>query len=333
MKRPRTIPPEEAIAIHASYQETRSLTVTAKLFRHSVSACVNAMVRQGLHETHPKPRLTDEFVAAAYAQYTAGASLSEVSRRLQRSRRGVAEMFHRRGLKLRPCEIVMVRDGTTGRMLAAPLLTDAEIEALVEGARKMEVPKALAREWRKWPLERRRDFIDRVRAKLQPESDRPTSPFSANVQPFDYATPEAREIAARMNAGCNSRNKRVQLRFGSQGVIYDGKLWFWAPKTGYLHGRWSPEAPRPQLHHVIWQKAQGREVPADGVIRFVDGNPNNFDPANLVLATRNDLARENQAASLFRRSRERTAALLRRSQTTTTDHAHHLVSKLTRRTS
>ena len=61
------------------------------------------------------------------------------------------------------------------------------------------------------------------------------------------------------------------------------------------------------------------------MLRFADGNTNNFDPANLVLATRNDVARENHAKGNTNKQRAITAILLGRVQNPkTNDHLQQL---------
>lgn len=177
-------------------------------------------------------------------------------------------------------------------------------------ATRVRVPPALKVEWRQWSLARRGEFIARIRAKLASPKDRPAFPFSANVEPFDYASEKAHAIAAQMNAGCDSRSARMKIKVCSQGVIWRGKLWFWVHDNGYCQGPYTREHGRPVLHHVIWKETHASTVPPSHVIRFADGNPNNHAPENLVLAHRNDLARENQAAALARKSRETTALLL-----------------------
>jgi hypothetical protein len=180
-------------------------------------------------------------------------------------------------------------------------------------------------EWRRWSLERRGWFIARLRKKLG-IAGAPTTPLSDNVEAFDYAHPRAHAIARKMNAGRNSRIACALIHINSQGLIYKGSLYFWAADGGggrtgaYYIGPWRPGTGRPSLHHVIWQETHG-PVPKGHVIRFVDGNLNNLDPANFALATRNDVARENQAAALARKSREITAILLNRHQTKDDSHA------------
>lgn len=329
---PRFIDDAAARKMAVTYRRVKSLTVTAERHGRSVCGVHRALIRLGVIQPRHTPRLADDLVKRMHADYEGGLTLSALSRKWDRSRRNLAEIFKRRGLALRPCEIVMNLSPATGQMLPKRRLTAAEITAALEVMTKMKIPRELWLEWRKWSLAERREFIERARARLQPEHGRPRGAFSANVTPFDYATPEAQRISAALNAGCTSRNKRVQLRFGSEGVIYRGKLWFWTKKTGYLYGRWSAVAPRVMLHQVIWQEANGRALPAGHVVRFADGNHNNFDPANLVLATRSDLARENQAGALLRRARAVTGLLLSQTrQPKSTDENRLALTRLARR--
>jgi hypothetical protein len=190
-------------------------------------------------------------------------------------------------------------------------LTPEAINKLIAGATRLAVPAALKREWRGWPMERRGEFISRLRKKLRLPTDRPNTPFSSNVEPFDYTSPRANQIMNRKNAGRGSKYFAVKMDIKSQGVIYRDELWFWSHKTGYQLGPWTPERGRPCLHHHIWRETHGRPVPAGMVLVFKDGNRNNLSPDNLAPATKNDICRQNQAAALTRSSRERTALLLK----------------------
>ncbi|EIP99490.1 hypothetical protein OpiT1DRAFT_04008 [Opitutaceae bacterium TAV1] len=275
-------------------------------------------------------RKSDWFVQQMHAVYMSGKSLAAVGRAFNRDRRSVREMFECRGLPLRPLTVKMPHRLPNGRIAAAAPATPEEIESIIAGMNRIEIPGALRREWRKWPLERRGEFVRRVRARLHRPEDRPDLPFSPNVEPFDYGSPHAHAIARRLNAGRNSQTKAVQIHLISQGVIWREHLYFWMndgtpPCVGaYYSGPWRPGIGRPALHRLIWQEANGRPPPPGHVIRYRDGNPNNLLPENLVLATRNDVARENQAAALFQKSRELTALLLNRSQDNNHEHTSTL---------
>jgi len=216
-----------------------------------------------------------------------------------------------------------------GQFMPDPPLTKPQINALIKSATKMIVPAALKNEWRDWPMWRRVEFIDRLRAKLKSPKDRPKKPFSSNVEPFDYGSPKAWKITNRMNAGCNSKNAKIKMNICSQGVIWNGTLWFWMQKVGYkIKGSQSTPAWL-LLHHVIWEQHHGQPVPSGYVISFKDGNPNNLSPKNFYLRTRNDLARCNQAKGLARRSRELTTTLLKATQKPNKSHVKTL-SKIRR---
>ena len=195
---------------------------------------------------------------------------------------------------------------------------------MVESAIDFHVPDALKFTWRKWTLAQRADFLARLRARISPgvaQANRPTTPYSSNVEPFDYGSEHAHAIMRAANVGRNSRTKALQIRLNSEGVIFEGSLWFWTYKTGYAKGPLR-QGTLHLLHHRIWSLAHGRPVPPGHVLRFIDGNPNNLVADNLILLTRDQVARENQAAALSKKSRELTALLLNRSQHTH-DHDHH----------
>lgn len=272
----------------------------------------------------------DALVLKMHAEYQAGASLHQLSAKYGRTRHCVRDLFTCRGLPVRAFKTIARQPN--GAPVPYVPKTDAEIRAIVAQAERIIVPPELKFEWRRWDLARRAWFVRLLRDKLQRPEDRPLSPFSSNVEPFDYGTPRAHEIAARMNAGLDSRTAAVQIHIVSQGVIYRDQLYFWAGETtgvgAYYRGPYIPRVGRPSLHRVIWEEANGRRAPRNQPIRHADGNLNNFDPANLVLASRNDVARENQAKHLLARSRQITALLLDRSQKKTPNHATKLLNTL-----
>lgn len=266
----------------------------------------------------------DDLVRQMYADYQSPMTLGAVAREYGRTHSCVRELFQRRGLAVRPFKAI-ARQPNGSPMPLVPL-TAAQIDKLVSDATRLCVPPALKFEWRRWSLARRGEFIARIRERLNLPTDRPQGPFSANVEPFDYATPRAHAVAREMNADRTSRTSAVMIHAKSQGVIYKGKLYFWAGdrvgwRSGaYYIGPWRPGTGRPALHHIIWREVHG-PIPAGHVVRQTDGNANNLSPANLYLATRNDVARENQAAALAKKSREVTAILLNRHQTKDDSHA------------
>lgn len=259
-------------------------------------------------------RIPEVVVVKMYIDYLAGISFTALGPRYGYDRGTVSSAFRVRGWNVRPGTNPDPERLPNGCYAPAKPLTQRQVDALIESATKIRIPDALRLEWRTWPLARRADFIARIRARLQPERDRPNLPFSQNVEPFDYGTQRAHEIMAELNRGLGSRQFRMKIDLCSQGVICRGSLWFWTHKTGYEKGPWNPERGRPLLNHVIWKEAHGCKVPKGHVLSFIDGNPNNLVPENMRLRTRNDVARQNQAAALSKKSRELTKLLLTRTQ-------------------
>jgi hypothetical protein len=263
--------------------------------------------------------LPSDLVASMYADYQRGLSLSAVSRRYKRCRKSLREVFARRGLKLRD-SFNQVR-GSSGQFVPFTAATPAEINAMIAGLTRIAVPPALKTEWRHWSLARRGKFIARLRRKLKSPQDRPATPFSSNVEPFDYATPRAWAIARKANAGCNSRTARVKLKPASQGVIWHKQLFFWSAKSGaYYAGPFLPGIGRPALHHLIWQQHNRKPLPASHTVIFKDGNKNNLSPRNLALRSRADCAIQNRSRSRVRYAREMTALLLNKHQRNQHEH-------------
>jgi hypothetical protein len=266
------------------------------------------------------PRIAPELVAAMYADYQAGMTFAQVERKYNRSSKSLRTIFLHRGLEIRESKGFSKFRTETGHFAPYTPKTPEEIEAIIQTAPKLYVPEELKLEWRKWDLARRGDFIRRLRARLASPLDRPQTPFSENVKPFDYASPEAWEIVNVANVGLTSRSAAFNLKIPSQGVIYDGSLWFWSGAGhGYFRGKWTPEDGRPSLHHHLYRLHHG-PIPKDGMVTLLDGNPNNLDPSNLFLRTRNDMCRENQARAITRKSREKMEILLTRTQRNNQDH-------------
>lgn len=313
MRRTRIIPLDEIQRLARTWRRLKSVTATARRHRRSITAVHCALIRTGVIVPAPRPRVPRAAVLAMHREYCRPMSLNAVARLHGRTRGSLRELFVRDGLAVR-CTGRIPPRYANGRIKPAHVYTRRELLALIEVMPSLHLPAALRVQWRKWPLVRRGAFLAMVRARRDFPDARAAGPYSANVVPFDYASPAAHAIAQALNAGTTSRNARIKLDLSSQGVIWDGRLWFWSPKVGYQYGSWRPTLGRPALHRVLWARAHGRPVPAGCVVRFADGNGNNLDPSNLVLATRNDLARENQAAALARKSRLLTAALLARSQ-------------------
>lgn len=279
-----------------------------------------------LRPVRPSPnqpkRVDERIVQAMYADYLAGFSLAETERRAKRRKGSARVLFVGRGLPLREAKGLPVARRADGSFAPFVPLTAEEIEDLIATASKLAIPDRLRLEWRKWPLERRGDFIARLRAALNDPLARPDLPFSSNVEPFDYASPKAWEMIRARNACLSSKYWHTMLKVPSQGVIWDGRFFFWNRKEPYYYEGipWRVKRYRPALHRVIWESIHG-PVPPHGVVRSIDGNPNNLDPSNLTLTDKNNLCRENQARAITEKSRERTAILLNRHQATN-HHAH-----------
>lgn len=255
-------------------------------------------------------RTPEAVVALLHADYTAGLSLAGVARKHGRNRKSVRELFERRGLSIRIDPRGLAPRLANGRVAPLPPITVDDIDAMCADLTRIAVPVPLKPYWRKWPLPLRGVFIECLREKLGSSRSRPTTPFSANVEPFDYASPRAWEIIRRMNAGRDSRTAAAKINIASQGVIWRGQLYFWVADTGYVLGcKWTPESGRPLLHRVIWEDFHGRPVPPGHVVVALDGNENNLAPENLALQSRGDLAVENKQAG--RRKREHTANFFR----------------------
>lgn len=279
-------------------------------------------------------RIPAALVEAMYADYQSRMTLADVDRKYGLSKGSSRCIFSNRRLALRMDFIATKTRRPDGSF--APLVpkTEEEIESLIQSATKISVPPALALEWRKWSMARRGDFIVRLRARLRDPNDRPELPFSANVVPFDYTSEAAWKIVNDRNAETSSRYWASKLDIRSQGVIWDGRLWFWSRRVNtYIEGvRWTTEVGRPLLHRVIFEETHGVTLTIDDIVRIVDGNPNNLEPSNLILADRNEVCRENQARSLALKSRERTAILLNRHQQSNDNpDTLHLLGKRNRR--
>ena len=257
-------------------------------------------------------------IPALHAKYAAGASLISLASPYGQSDRWLKGLFIRHGYPLREAACQKTGRRHAGAMAAAPRLTRTQINAIADGLKKIRVPDCLQSEWQHWSLARRGEFIARVRERLKPRNRRPELPFSANVTPFDYATPQAHAIAATTT----SEKDRHVIRICSEGVIWRGQLFYWNSQGHCYEKQETDTRGRIALTRMIWEHAQGRPVPPGLVVICRDGNSNNLSPANLHAISRDDLLRENQAASLFKISREQTAILLNRSQQPHKPHEH-----------
>ncbi len=227
-------------------------------------------------------------VKAMYAAYSAGMPIGKVAEKFGRDRGSLRELFHRRGLALRP-----VKRPALGFGVRIPDPAEKEQQALIAGLTHLCVPVQMKQVWKRWTFVQRRRFIKKLRARFP--STRPAGPFSANVTPFEYGTPAAHAIAARLNRGRNSQTKVVALKPMSEGVIFERRLFFWtsAPAhgaTGYLTGK-PPH--RTALHRLLWERYNRRPVPEKMTVIHKDGNKNNFAAGNLTLRSMADCVRQN----------------------------------------
>lgn len=65
-------------------------------------------------------------------------------------------------------------------------------------------------------------------------------------------------------------------------------------RDGYLKVKIADPNKWAYKHRFIWEKHHGRPVPPGHAVIFGDGNKRNFDPENLILVSRSQLARMNQ---------------------------------------
>lgn len=235
-------------------------------------------------------------IEAMWRDYEGGMSLSAVGRKNGRDHQSVRDLFRRRGLPVRPNKTANHCQRVGGRFVPAPMPSAAEIDAMIRQLKRVMIPPGLKSHWRHMTFAERAKLVRKMRRRLASPVDRPRKPFSRNVEPFDYTTPRAWEIAAKANAGLNSQSWRVKIKLASQGVIYQGQLWFWTSEGphqgGYYLGPWRPETGRPGLHRVIWEERHGA-VPEGMTVTLKDGNHNNLDPRNLVLRSREECALQN----------------------------------------
>lgn len=238
---------------------------------------------------------TEAEVAEFHAFYMAGNSFGATERKFGIAHKGLKDVFVRRGLDLRPLKMrIPPHDPVTGQVLPTKKHTWAEIRELAKQrqatlqhrCKAIMVPDELRVEWRNQTMAWRRRVIQIMRKEIKTLNPRPSTPFSKNVTPFEYGTPEAMAIMNKLNEGLDSQHFKCRIWLVSTGVIHEGTLYFWTgnmkregDSTGYLTGGY----PRLLLHHVIWAKANGRPVPAKHTVIFKDGNKNNFLPENLTL--------------------------------------------------
>jgi hypothetical protein len=318
--------PDELVAeMHVLYLAGESTVTIGIRYHLNASTIAGYFKARGLEypiaRAYPKimpKRVAAEEIAAMHALHLAGHTLAAIGRKFARSGKQVGHLFRNRGLSVRhvgrPPSNGRRDDGTFETYTPA---SEEVIEAAIQAATRICIPEHLRLDWRKWDMARRGDFIARIRARLASDRDRPELSFSANVEPFDYTSPRAQQIARDLALETRRIDNRIcpcKIKLSSQGVIWRDGLWFWVANTGYVAGSWEPGKGRPALHRLIWEDHHDTKLQPGDVIRHADGNPNNLDPANLVLASRADLARENQQTRRNRESREKLSALLNRHQ-------------------
>lgn len=268
------------------------------------------IMKRGPKPGTPRKRfLRDQpgIVRRIHAEHLSGSNLRALELKFGYRHANIKRAFERLGLEVR-------MDPTLGHFPRTMRRhTDDEILAMARNTKRVIIPHALRTEWREWPLEKRWWLIEQLVAIHGWAFEMPTGPYSDNVVPFHYGTPAAHETAAALNQGRSSQQWQCHLKICSRGVIYGGQLWSYVPDNGYVHGTFRIGQGRQRLHRELYLAHHG-EIPADCVVRFRDGNENNLDPANLYLATRNELGRENQARHLEKLSRAKMAALLNHSQ-------------------
>jgi HNH endonuclease len=240
-------------------------------------------------------------VKAMWKDYSSGMSRGAVEQKYGVGKKGLQDIFERRGYKLRPYKFRQARR-INGAFVADPPKTAAQITEMIRGLKRLAVPEGLKKEWRLWSLAKRAVFTKRLRKRFP--STRPTGPFSTNVEPFEYGTPRAHQIVARLNLGCSSQTKVATIKPSSEGVIWCNQLFYWIKnKQGSGDGYQSGGNPKSRvfLHRMLWERHNGRLVPPKFTVIYRDGNKNNLQPENLTLRSMADCARMNQ---VFRRLRE-----------------------------
>jgi hypothetical protein len=315
-------------SLHREYLAGAYPSALAKRRKRTSAELLRAFRKHGLkvlpkkNPVMPK-RVGLELILAMHADYQTGMTLAAVERKYARGRATLRNLFVSRGLPIRtPIPNAIRLHRPDGCWVAKAPATEAEIEAAIRASTKLAIPESLNLDWRKWDLPRRGEFIRRLKAHIRYEPTAPRGPHSPNVKPFDYTTPAAWSILNAANAGLPSRLWAQKMDIKSEGLIYQGQLWFWNPKMGGYMRRGNRDAGEPHwlaLHRRIYAAKHG-PIPGDMTVRFRDGNPNNFRLSNLYLCPKQEVCRENQAAALNRKSMERTAALLNRHHTPSKSH-------------
>lgn len=104
----------------------------------------------------------------------------------------------------------------------------------------------------------------------------------------------------------NSKGRPFMPRPIGSETIRDGYLWIKVSDGDDWRENWR------QKSAIVWEEANGRALPEGHRILFVDGDKTNYDPENLVAASRKQIVRLNQFASegIRYHNREELEALL-----------------------
>lgn len=100
----------------------------------------------------------------------------------------------------------------------------------------------------------------------------------------DYMSPEAQARCRKTQFHHEHLPPNTQP-IGTERVTKDGYVEVkvaMRPSGGKSHDNWVPKA------RLVWERANGRAVPEDCMVVFLDGDKRNFDPANLALETRGE---------------------------------------------
>ena len=115
-------------------------------------------------------------------------------------------------------------------------------------------------------------------------------PHTTGRRAGEWASADGRARMARTqfkpgNVPANARRTPV----GSERVTKDGYVQVKVAERPRLHGG-RPSNDNWVMKHVLeWERANGRPVPKGCCVLFADRDKRNFDPANLVLATRGQM--------------------------------------------
>lgn len=316
-------------SMHREYLAGAFPSTLARRRKRPAAELLDAFTAHGLKlrprkkYTLPQRRVPDALIHAMHADYMTGMSFADVERKYNRGASTLRDLFKSRGLPVRTPAPNAWRvhrpDGTWDHKAPA---TEKEITAAIKASTKLIIPASLKLDWRRWDLQKRAKFIARLKAHLNYQRTCPSGPISPGFTPFDYTTPAAWDIVNEANRGLGSTAWVLKMDIKSEGLIYDGLMWFWNAHMGGYMRRGNRTAGEPcwiALHRHVYQTKVG-SIPTGFCVRFRDQNKNNLRPSNLYLASKNEACRENQAKALSRKSKERTQALLNKHQQPAPSH-------------